>query len=145
VHIARDDRVAAHTLLTAEAVRERAHEMLAAGLAGKLSHFAVDLDRLPAAADFVAAVIRENYPTLAVPFHARWRHFVLDGRDLWAELAANTRWPDAGAKSRAAFDLAIVSVLLDAGAGPTWRYRDADTGTVIGRSEGLALSLRAFR
>ena len=144
-HIERDERVAAQSLLTAAAVRERAHEMLAAGLAGKLSHFTVDLDRLPAAADFVAAVIRENYPSLEVPFHARWRHFVLNERDLWAELAARTRWPDAAARARAAFDLAIVSVLLDAGAGPTWHYRDPATGAAIGRSEGLALaSFRMF-
>ena len=48
VHIERDERVAAHSLLTAEAVRERAHEMLAAGLAGKLQHVTIDLDRLEA-------------------------------------------------------------------------------------------------
>ena len=49
------------------------------------------------------------------------------------------------ARARAEFDLAIVSVLLDAGAGPDWHYRDAATGIVSGRSEGLALaSLRMF-
>ena len=42
--------------------------------------------------------------------------------------------------ARAEFDLAIISVLLDAGAGPTWRYRDRLTGGEIGRSEGLALA-----
>ncbi len=35
------------------------------------------------------------------------------------------------AKARAAFDLAIMSVLLDAGAGPAWRYRDPATGHVV--------------
>jgi hypothetical protein len=136
---------AALALLTAAAVRERCGEVLAAGLDRSLAHFSFDLARLPAAADRVAAVIRENYPSLAVPFHARWRHFVVAGRDLWAERAAATRWADAAARARAAFDLAVVSVLLDAGAGPGWRYRDAETGAVIGRSEGLALaSLRMF-
>ena len=43
-------------------------------------------------------------------------------------------------RARAAFDLAIVSVLLDAGAGAQWRYRDTATGKLIGRSEGLALA-----
>ena len=139
------DAEAARSLLSAAAVRERAHEMLAAGLADKLSHFSVDLARLPAAADFVARVIRENYPSLEVPFHARWRHFVVGDRDLWAERAAATRWPNVAARARAEFDLAIVSVLLDAGAGMAWRYRDAATGTEIDRSEGLALaSLRMF-
>ncbi len=49
------------------------------------------------------------------------------------------------ARARAEFDLAIVSVLLDAGAGPDWSYRDAVTGFSGGRSEGLAIaSLRMF-
>jgi hypothetical protein len=49
-------------------------------------------------------------------------------------------------RARAAFDLAIVSVLLDAGAGPQWRYRTAAGLGSIGRSEGLAVaSLDMFR
>jgi len=40
----------------------------------------------------------------------------------------------------------VTSVLLDAGAGPAWRYVDAATGIAATRSEGLALaSLRAFQ
>jgi len=31
-------------------------------------------------------------------------------------------------------------VLLDAGAGPNWRYRDAESGTILTRSEGLAVA-----
>ena len=42
--------------------------------------------------------------------------------------------------ARRRFDLAIVSVLLDAGAGPDWQYHDNKTGIVCGRSEGLALA-----
>ncbi len=41
---------------------------------------------------------------------------------------------------RAAFDLAIVSVLLDAGAGPDWRYVEGRTGETYSRSEGLAVA-----
>ena len=55
-------------------------------------------------------------------------------------LADDAPWPDRAARARAEFDLAIVSVLLDAGAGPRWRYRDAVTGESIGRSEGLAIA-----
>jgi hypothetical protein len=133
------------SLLTAGAVRERAREMLALGTAGNLAHFAVDEAKLAAVADYVAAVIRANYPDLRVPLHARWRHFVFDGRDLWAATAARTAWRDAAARARAEFDLAIVSVLLDAGAGADWRYADTAMGLTIGRSEGLALaSLRMF-
>ena len=64
------------SLLSAAAVRERAHEMLDLALAGKVAGWQVDLDRLTDAADLTAAVTRENYPDLAIPFHARARHFV---------------------------------------------------------------------
>ena len=57
---------------------------------------------------------------------------------------APTAWRDAGERARAAFDLAIVSVLLDAGAGPRWTYRDAASGETVGRSEGLALASLAM-
>jgi hypothetical protein len=132
-------------LLTAAAVRERAHEMLAAAERGELRYFTLHLDRLDDTAAFVATVIRENYPSLQVPLHARWRHFRLAGADLWLQITAKRKWPDAAARARAAFDLAIVSVLLDAGAGPDWRYRDDSTGVQVARSEGLAIaSLRMF-
>ncbi|MCK1708163.1 MULTISPECIES: URC4/urg3 family protein [unclassified Bradyrhizobium] len=130
----------ARSLLSAEAVRARAEQMLELGLRDGLSHFTVDLDRMDSVADAVVAVTRRAYPTLDIPFHARWRHFVLGGVDRCARLADVTSWPDRAARARAEFDLAIVSVLLDAGAGPAWRYRDALTGECIGRSEGLAIA-----
>jgi hypothetical protein len=46
--------------------------------------------------------------------------------------------------ARAAFDLAFVSVLLDAGAGTHWHYLDRRSGATIGRSEGLALATLAM-
>jgi hypothetical protein len=76
-----------------------------------------------------------------VPFHARWRHFEAGGRDRWRALA--DRLP-AGLtreeRARRRFDLAIISVLLDAGAGPHWSYREPATGATWGRSEGLAVA-----
>ena len=138
-----DAALAARSLLSAVAVRERAHEMLAAALAGEVAEWRVDLAALDAAADLTAQVVREAYPDLDVPFHARWRHFAVNGRDLWAE--REKPWRDPADQARAAFDLAITSVLLDAGAGAAWRYRDAATGAVLGRSEGLGVaSLRMF-
>ena len=137
---------AARGLLSAAAVRERAHEMLVIGVEGGLDHWRVDLDRLPAVAAYVAAVVREQYPTLDVPFHARWRHFVLGGVDLWRPVAEARAWPDAATRARTEFDLAMVSVLLDAGSGPDWAWRDAATGRILTRSEGLAVaSLRMFQ
>lgn len=119
--------------------------MLAIGLEDKLPHFRVDLRRLDDAIDLVRAITLKNYPSLDVPFHSRWRHFVIDGQDRWAATANARAWRDPAKRARAEFDLAIVSVFLDAGAGPRWRYRDPVTGATIGRSEGLALaSLEMF-
>jgi hypothetical protein len=134
------DAVDALLLLSADAVRAGAQRMLALGLADRLPHFRVDLTRLDPAVDLVLATVRENYPGLDVPFHARWRHFVVSGIDRWAAIADTRGWRDHAARARAEFDLAIISVLLDAGAGPTWRYRDRLTRGEIGRSEGLALA-----
>lgn len=136
----------AESLLTPAAVRARAQEMLRIGVEGGLTHWRVDLDRLPEVARYVAELTRERYPTLDVPFHARWRHFELDGVDLWGPDADAEDWPDAATRARAEFDLAVVSVLLDAGAGPDWSYADASTGRTYTRSEGLAVaSLRMFQ
>jgi hypothetical protein len=136
----KSDAAAAFSLLSAQAVRERAHRMLAIGLEDKLPHFRIDLRRLDEAVDLVVDTTRQNYPSLVVPFHSRWRHFFFDGEDRWAAIDKNANWRDRAAQARAAFDLAIVSVLLDAGAGPQWLYCDAATGRSVGRSEGLALA-----
>ncbi len=118
-------------LLSAVAVRERADEMLEIALDGGVEGWAVDLDRLDGAAELTAKVTREAYPDLDIPFHARWRHFVSGAPML----------PEGGPeRARAAFDLVILSVLLDAGAGPRWRYRDPFSGVILGRSEGLAVA-----
>jgi len=140
IGIVSPDHLGALSLLSAAAVRERAHLMLEAGLADRLEYFRVDLHRLAQAADLTVAITREAYPSLEIPFHSRWRHFTVDGHDRWLAFAANTNWPLAAARARAEFDLAIVSVLLDAGAGAVWHYRDIPTGRDIGRSEGLAIA-----
>jgi hypothetical protein len=134
------DTAAALSLLSADAVRQRAHRLLALGLGDGLPHFRIDLTRLDAAADLVIETTRKTYPTLEVPLHSRWRHFTVGGKDRWKDIDNSAPWPDATERARAAFDLAIVSVLLDAGAGPRWAYRDAATDARIGRSEGLALA-----
>ena len=75
--------VDAFSLLSAQAVRERAHRLLDIGLRDDLAHFRIDPGRLDAAADAVLAMMRKNYPTGEVPFHSRWRHFVTGGEDRW--------------------------------------------------------------
>ena len=135
----------AHALLSTAAVRERCERILDAALAGRTSGFSVVPERLEAAADRVAATTRRRYPTLAVPYHSRWRHFEAGGVDRVAAMEAADAATDVAARARARIDLAVVSVLLDAGAGAAWRFTDRATDTVLGRSEGLGIaSLRAF-
>ncbi len=126
-------------LLSSDAVRERAHALLAEAERGALAHFELRPERLGDAADLVVEVTREAYPDLEVPYHSRWRHFVVNGEDRWGTLAARLGWADADEVARIRFDLAVTSVLLDAGAGERWRYRDAG-GAELARSEGLAVA-----
>jgi len=135
---------AALTLLSAAAVRERAHRMLALALDDKLPNFRIHPEKMDGVVDLVLQTTRDAYPTLEVPFHSRWRHFVANNDNRWAAIADKTRWLDPQARARAEFDLAIVSVFLDAGAGPAWRYRDPKSGLAIGRSEGLGLASLAM-
>jgi len=134
-------RSAGH-FLTAAAVRERCDVVFAAAERGGTPHFRLALGRLDEAVERVVAVTRRQYPDLDVPFHSRWRHFSVGGVDR----AALVPDADPAERARARLDLAIVSVLLDAGAGPQWQYREAATGQVLARSEGLAVaSLRAMQ
>jgi hypothetical protein len=118
--------------------------MLAIGLDDALPNFRIHLDCIDRTVDLVLKVTREAYPSFEIPFHSRWRHFVANGDNRWADIADQSRWADRAARARAEFDLAIVSVFLDAGAGPSWRYHDPKTGSAIGRSEGLGLASLAM-
>ncbi|MBY0613497.1 MAG: URC4/urg3 family protein [Beijerinckiaceae bacterium] len=137
---------AARWLLTTEAIRARSGAILDLGLRNELAHFRIQMERLSDAAAYVAGVMRENYPDLVIPYHARWRHFTVGGHDRWGALARELAGVDRDEIARIRFDLCVTSVLLDAGAGDQWRFFERDTGLRVGRSEGLALaSLSAFR
>ncbi len=130
-------------LLSAAAVRERCGIVLAAAERGDTRHFRLDPARLDDAVERVIAVTRRRFPALQVPLHSRWRHFDVGGIDRARLIAPGG---DPAERARARLDLAIVSVLLDAGAGRGWDYREAETGLLLGRSEGLAVaSLRAMQ
>lgn len=137
------------TLRDPVTIRERCRLIADRSLSGRSRWFVVLPDRLDGIADEVAALTRERFPDLQVPYHSRWRHFEAGGinRHLaLREALERQHGSDRAAVARALLDLAVVSVLLDAGAGPEWRYREAATGVELGRSEGLALaSLQAFR
>ena len=134
-----------HWLRSPDAIRERCHAILRMAEQDALTHFALDAAKLDDAADYVAAVIRQNYPDLRIPYHSRWRHFEAGGVDRWAGLSRQMHGCDANEIAKVRIDLCTISVLLDAGAGGSWRYVDPETGLVLQRSEGLAVaSLHAF-
>ena len=140
-----DTAPAAASLLTAAAVRQRAGRLLALAERDALSHFLYRPERWPAAVDYVLDTVRARYPALAIPFHSRWRHFTVGGVDRWARLAGEVGTIDPVERARIRFDLALTSVLLDAGAGVAWRYREP-AGAEYARSEGLAVaSFHLFR
>jgi hypothetical protein len=131
---------AAAWLRTPQAVRLRARALFQAAERDALDHFALDLERLDAAAAYVVDTIRQAYPTLEIPTHSRWRHFAAGGRDRWAELGGRLAGLPQDEIARIRIDLAVTSVLLDAGAGGRWRYREPGSGEIYDRSEGLAVA-----
>ena len=135
-----DDRGAALRLMSATAVRDRANQIFQAAERDGLSHFSLDLDRLDGATKYVAGIVRENYPSLNVPFHSRWRHFSAGGHDRWDRICRRLDNPSPAEIGRVQFDLVMISVLLDAGAGDAWRYVESETGETFARSEGLAVA-----
>lgn len=122
-------------------IRERAEMVLRHVEDGQSPHFALNPDGLEAAVHLTLAVMHERFPDpRTVPFHARWRHFEVGGRDRWAALASSLRSVGKAERARIRIELAITSVLLDAGAGPDWGYREPDSGERYARSEGLAVA-----
>jgi hypothetical protein len=128
--------------------------------------FSVQRGALDEVAERVATLTKQRFPEGAIPYHSRWRHFESGSVDRKGELDALLVGRSAAERAKAYFDLTVVSVLLDAGAGPQWRYTEANTAstahntthdtadstadkggkpTIYQRSEGLAVaSFRAF-
>lgn len=134
-----------------QAIRDRAQQLFQLAQADRLEHFSCDLSKLDEVAAYVIETTQQHYPDFDVPFHSRWRHFDAGGISRLAELNQALQQEAAGKSeaklrmARSQLDLAIVSVLLDAGAGNHWHYRDTSGQKALGRSEGLAVaSLRAF-
>jgi hypothetical protein len=122
-------------------IRARTRRVLDAALAGETA-FHVDLSKLGACVDFVMQVTNENYPRGDIPFHGRYEHLKAGGVDRLAKLLAAMGPADRVEQARALVDLVVVSVLLDAGAGPAWTY--VEDGVTYSRSEGLAVASAAM-
>ncbi len=124
-------------LLSPTAIRERTQQIYALTQAGQ-GCFVINEARLPDTVAFVLEVIRKHYPDLNVPFHSRWGHIQAGGSDRLALLNQQLAGADAVERARTKIDMVVMSVLLDAGAGPQWRYHEEARS--FNRSEGLAVA-----
>ncbi|MEG3847204.1 URC4/urg3 family protein [Microcoleus sp. herbarium19] len=127
-------------LRTPAAIRQKCDRLFDLASENKLRYFRVDLSQLDKAANYVIDTARQQYPDFNIPFHSRWRHFEAGNQPRIAELDAAIAEFALIEQAKSKFDLAIVSVLLDAGAGADWQYCEAETGQVYRRSEGLAVA-----
>ncbi|MGC1307403.1 MAG: URC4/urg3 family protein [Phormidesmis sp.] len=147
-----EEQAAITYLRQPQAIRDRAQQLFNLCQADQLEHFSCDLAKLDEVATYVVETTRQFYPDFDVPFHSRWRHFDVGGVPRLARLKRVLQGENSLTMARSQIDLVIVSVLLDAGAGSQWRYRDLLTNQqwgnqqqILQRSEGLAVaSLRAF-
>ncbi|MGZ3788959.1 MAG: URC4/urg3 family protein [Bacteriovorax sp.] len=126
-------------LLSPLAIRQSAEAIFDLTKNGK-THFSYHPEKFDKVVDYVIEVIKENYPTLDIPFHSRWGHFRVGGINRAALLDAKLENADALEKARTKLDLVITSVLLDAGAGAEWKYNEATSGKNFNRSEGLGVA-----
>ena len=130
---------AVHYLRSPRAVRERCRAVLDHVLAGHSEHFRVDLAQLGTAVRLTReSIARTHADVETIPLHSRVNHFGVGGRDRLGELEGHLGAPRD--RDRGLTDLIVTSVLLDAGAGPDWRFIEPGTEIEAGRSEGLALA-----
>ncbi|KAL6299147.1 hypothetical protein BKA93DRAFT_742799 [Sparassis latifolia] len=132
-------------LRTLPAIRERCGRVHALARQGKLEFFEYHPEKEQDVAAFCISIINRDFGSnyASIPPHGRWRH--LDAGRPRVELLI-AKWqhspnpPDAKETCRRLIDLFLVSVLLDAGAGNTWTYREDDSGQTFMRSEGLGVA-----
>ena len=127
-------------------IRTRCHAIAAAVTSGYSAHFTIDRAQLLPVAHRVATLTRRRFPDLAIPYHSRWRHFEAGGVDRKERLDDLLDGRSVEEIARSRIELTLISVLLDAGAGPQWRYIEYPfVAQRYARSEGLAVaSFRAF-
>jgi hypothetical protein len=118
-------------ILHPKMIREKAEAIYSRALQNK-THFEIHESKIKECAAFVAGVIEDLYPNLNIPFHSRFRHFEAGKVNRLEEI---TNKDPVGL-----WDLCIISVFLDAGAGEKWSYQDPRNNKFFTRSEGLAVA-----
>ncbi|MCO4753743.1 MAG: URC4/urg3 family protein [Bacteriovoracaceae bacterium] len=124
-------------LLSSEGIRHQTNRIYELTVDGQ-TNFEYHPKKLAPVAEYVLSIIKENYPDYKIPFHSRWVHFQAGKINRNAKLDTLLESKVPLERARAKLDLAIVSVLLDAGAGPNWSF--SESSGVYRRSEGLALA-----
>ncbi len=124
-------------LLSPTAIRDQAQNIFDYCRQGK-SHFEYHPEKFESTVEFVIKVIQKNYPGLNIPFHSRWGHFRAGGINRVQLLDEKLKSLSPLDRARTKLDLVITSVLLDAGAGTTWKYDE--NGKSFARSEGLGVA-----
>ena len=116
---------------------------------GQGNYYVLNLDKMDDVVKFVVEeVIKKDYPQKNyndIPPHGRWQHLDCNGVPRVEKLI--DQWRSTGVDEieicRKLIDLFMFSVLIDAGAGNTWKYTETfpDSTTMqTGRSEGLAVA-----
>lgn len=130
-------------LLTIQSVRERTQPIFKLALENNLDYFNVDLSKVPEVTKFVTGIISRDFKDLStIPPHGRWGHLNAGGHDRVEQLISKWRASqfDEVEIGKKLVDLFVFSVLVDAGAGNAWSYKEKSSGEVYNRSEGLAIA-----
>ncbi|MBA3535159.1 MAG: URC4/urg3 family protein [Tatlockia sp.] len=130
-------------LQSLKTIRSQSQRLLTLARQGLSAHFTINDERMPVIVDYVVEVMRSQYPGFEIPYHSRWRHFEAGGIDRIKALFAydyNQSSKNTIEAGKILYELVIISVLVDAGAGNKWLYREAPSEQVYSRSEGLALA-----
>lgn len=128
------------TLRDLRTIRVRSQAILERVKQDQSAYFFLDLEKMTRTASFVIEVIQDNYPNLDIPYHSRWRHFEAGNINRIKKMQEQLGTLSALEWGKILYELVIISVFLDAGAGQYWRYKESETGVEYSRSEGLALA-----
>lgn len=125
-------------------IRTKCQQVFELGQADKLDYWTLDFTKEGTIVDFICSLILRDYghDYDSIPPHGRWRHFLFNGQDRISPLLEEWREQrvDREERCKRLLDLFVISVLLDAGAGDVWTFKEQGSEMGIGRSEGLALA-----
>ncbi|AUH73796.1 URC4/urg3 family protein [Legionella sainthelensi] len=127
-------------LMDPRTIRIRSQAILDLIKQNKSAYFALEPEKMTSTASFIIEVIQDNYPNLDIPYHSRWRHFEAGGIHRINKMQEQLSALSVEDRGKILYELVIISVFLDAGAGPYWCYKEPETGMTYSRSEGLALA-----